>query len=487
MTEVTSSWGSSRYRNYVPAVIRNYITAWKASRDAALVVDPYLRGEHPLPLASNNRTKQEEAALRKIASAPYGRLILRSCTQSIKLRGVLEPGSTETPPIWRDLWLANRMPARQVGRVRSAIGFGVAYSSVLPGSLGIEGRPGVQLRTYTPKTMTAFYNEDWDEYPQVALNGTPQVDSDGSVYHMFEVFDDEAVHYAIVRDVNTLAPNEMPVTYLESRPHPSPVCPIIRHSPFMDDDGGSVGEIVPFLPILHRIDQTVYDRLVIQRQAAWQVRTASGVKKPKARSEQERIEAQMRAGDILTSDDPATKFGTLPASTMSDHTAVHDSNLRDLASTSQTPPYMLTGATDNMAPEALAAIISGHQQKIEDYKLSLSVSYQQEFELAAYIDPSLGQYEMGLEPRWAEFRPYSLTQIADSLGKLAQQLEIPPDQLFEYVPFFSDFDVERAREGREEAQDEALALAQAEAAASAAEAARNQSKALATDSNQSGR
>lgn len=482
-----SSWGSARYKNYVPALIRTYITAWKASRDAAFTVDPYLRGEHPLPLASNNRTKSEEAELRKIASAPYGRLILRSCTQAIKLRGVLEPGSSDTPAIWKDLWLANRMDARQVGRVRSAIGFGIGYSSVLPGKLGLEGKDGVQIRNYTPKTMTAFFAEDWDEYPQIALNGVPQVDSDGQVYYMFEVFDDEAVHYAIVRDLHTLSPEEMPVTYLESRPHPSPVCPIVRHSPFMDDDGGSVGEIVPFLPILKRIDQTVYDRLVIQRQAAWQVRTAAGVKKPSTRSGQERMEAQMRAGDILTSDDAATKFSTLPASSMSDHTDVHESNLRDLASTSQTPPYMLTGQTDNMAPEALAAIISGYQQKIEDYKTALGVSYRQEFELAAHIDPSLGSYEEGLEPRWFEFRPYSLTQSADALGKLAQQLEIPADQLFEYVPFFSDFDVERARAGRQEEKDEALAMAQAQAAASAAEAAQNQSRALAADSRQSGR
>lgn len=486
MAEVVA-YRSGRYASYVPAVIRNYIGAWGAQRDAALAIDPYLRGEHALPIMSNSQGKEEQAALREIAQTPYGRLILRSCTQGLKVKGVRIGDSDDTPEIWNKLWMKNRMQARQTGIVRAAVGYGHSYTSVLPGLLGLKQEEGMEIVNYTPKTMTAFYGADHDEWPILALNGIQQVDDRGQVYWMFTVFDDEAVHYAVVRDLVTMSPDQMKITYLESRPHSAGVCPVVIHSPLLDDDGGSRGELLPFLPILKRIDQTVYDRLLIQRQAAWKVRYATSIDPPKTAAESERLKATLSAGDVLTAKDPGAKFGTLDASSMAEHVGVHEADLRDLAASSQTPPYMVTGEATNLSPEALAAISSGYHDKLEEYKDAFSASYPQIFELAAVQDPSLGDVE-GLESRWVERRPYSLTQISDALGKLAQQLEIPPDQLFEYVPFFSEMDVERAKIGRQEAKDEAMELAQAEAAAaSAAVGAQNRERGVAGDSNQNRR
>lgn len=486
MAEVARS--SYRYAGYVPAVIRTYIGVWDAARQAALYIDPYLRGEHPLPIASNSQTQAEQYELRKIAGTPYGRMILKSSTQALRVKGLRVPGERETPEIWDKLWTRNKMKARQNGITRSAVGYGVGYSLLLPGELGITREPGIEIRNFTPKTMTAVYAEDHNEWPTLALNGERQVDSTGEIYYMFTVIDDEAVHFAVVYDLSPMSPDQMKITYLESRPHPSDVTPVVRHSPLLDDDGGSRGEILPFLPILKRIDQTLYDRLLIQRQAAWKVRWATGIKKPAARSDQERMQAMLKAGDVLTSEEVGSKFGTMDESSMAEHNQVHESDLRDLAAASQTPSYMVTGQSDNIGAEALSAITSGYHQKIEEWKDSLAVGNEQMFELAAHMDPSLGTYQEGFEIRWQEFRPYSLTQVSDALGKLAQQLEIPPDQLFEYVPFFSSDDVERAIEGREEAKDEALALAQTEAAqAQAGTPAQRRSRGSAADSNQNPR
>src|SRR5699024_10251551 len=144
-----------------------------------------------------------------------------------------------------------------------------------------------------PKTMTALFGEVQDHFPIAALNGIEQVDMQGP-YLLFEVFDDEAVHYAVVRDIDTLDSKDLKVTYLESNPHGLGVTPVVAHSPRMDDDMGSRGELTPFLPLLHRIDQTIYDRLLIQRQAAWDVRTIAGLK-VKSNAEA----AQLKAGDFL--------------------------------------------------------------------------------------------------------------------------------------------------------------------------------------------
>lgn len=494
---VTMGTKFSKYSRYVPEVIRTYLPAWLAQQNAALAIDPYLRGEHPLPVASNSQSTQEREQLRLMATTPYGRLILNSTTQALNLRGVRMPGNEDVPPIWKEFWLRNKMLARQNAINRSAIGYGQAYSTVLPGQLGLKAEDSMVIRNYTPKTMTAFFNEIWDEYPTVALNGEPQIDDRGQQYWIFQVFDEEAVHYAYVYELQLGSPDSIKIEYLESRTHDAQITPVVYHTPLVDDDGGSRGEILPFLPIISRLDQSVYDRLLIQRQAAWKVRTATGVTKPNSKSATEKQQAIMKAGDLLTSDKAESKFGTLDASSMLEHVETRMSDLKDLATASQTPSYMLTGESTNVGAESLSAISSGYQQRIEQNKRALGMSYEKIFDLGAHQDSSLGEPESGLEMRWAEFRPYSLTQISDSLGKLAQQLEIDPDLLFEYVPFMSDDDVERAIEKRSEAKDEAMAMAQAEAAQAqaqagagatgSAEAQRKKSAGSAGDSNQNSR
>lgn len=494
---VTMGTKFSKYSRYVPEVIRTYLPAWLAQQNAALAIDPYLRGEHPLPVASNSQSTQEREQLRLMATTPYGRLILNSTTQALNLRGVRMPGNEDVPPIWKEFWLRNKMLARQNAINRSAIGYGQAYSTVLPGQLGLKAEDSMVIRNYTPKTMTAFFNEIWDEYPTVALNGEPQIDDRGQQYWIFQVFNEEAVHYAYVYELQLGSPDSIKIEYLESRTHDAQITPVVYHTPLVDDDGGSRGEVLPFLPIISRLDQSVYDRLLIQRQAAWKVRTATGVTKPNSKSATKEQQAIMKAGDLLTSDKAESKFGTLDASSMLEHVETRMSDLKDLATASQTPSYMLTGESTNVGAESLSAISSGYQQRIEQNKRALGMSYEKIFDLGAHQDPSLGEPESGLEMRWAEFRPYSLTQISDSLGKLAQQLEIDPDLLFEYVPFMSDDDVERAIEKRSEAKDEAMAMAQAEAAQAQAqagsgatgnaEAQRKKSAGSAGDSNQNSR
>lgn len=176
----------------------------------------------------------------------------------------------------------------------------------------------------------------------------------------------------------------------------------------------------------------------------------------------------------LTLSEPVRKFSpqrmadAQPTHLILSGMTTRDSDLKDLATSSQTPSWMLTGESSNVSSEATSAITSGYQQKIETYKRSLGLSSRREFELAGAMDERLAVEENSLEIRWAEFRPYSLTQISDSLGKLAQQMEIDPTLLYEFIPFFSDEDVERATQKRQEMKDEALAMAEAEAAAAQA-------------------
>lgn len=493
--EPTAKKSGSRNESYVKAVLSTYIPAWYAQRQAALYVDPYLRGETPFSLiGSDQQGTREREQLKALASTPYARTILNSSTQSLNITGFRNGEESDVPEIYKKFWLGNRMEARQNAIWRPAVGYGCSYTVVLPGTRGIENEDAIVPVHFTPKTMTAFFAEQHDEYPVVALNGEPQKDENGIDYFLFTVYDDEAVHFAVVYDLVMGAGEDLKITYLESRPHGVPVCPVVYHTPLRDDDGGSKGEIVPFLPIIHRLDQSVYDRLLIQRQAAWKTRTISGVETPKG-ANQTAIEAQMRAGDLLTSSKESAKFGTLDASSMLEHVETRTADLKDLATASQTPSYMVTGESTNIQAEGLAAITSGFNQKIDQYKRSLAVSIKQIFQLASYQDSGLEEISDDFEIRWADPRPYSLTQVADALGKLSQQLQIDPSLLYEQIPFFSDNDVTKAIDKMQEAKDEALAMAQADAAAASSgsdptannQAQQKRTAGTAKDSNQNSR
>src|SRR5699024_6893612 len=128
----------ARFSRYVPETIRTYLPAWLAQNQAAMAIHPYLRGEHRHPVASNTQCTQQSEQLRRMATTPYGRLILNSTNQALNLRGVRMPGEEEVPVIWKEFWLKNKMLARQNAINRSAIGYGQAYTTVLPGQIGIK-------------------------------------------------------------------------------------------------------------------------------------------------------------------------------------------------------------------------------------------------------------------------------------------------------------------------------------------------------------
>src|SRR5699024_10434450 len=128
----------SRLAKYVPESIRTYLPVWVAQNQAAMAIDPDLRGQHLLQATSNAPSTQEREILRKMATTPYGRLILNSTAQALNVRGVRSPGEEEIPGVWRDFWLKNKMVARQNAIFRSAVGYGQGYTSVLPGQLGIS-------------------------------------------------------------------------------------------------------------------------------------------------------------------------------------------------------------------------------------------------------------------------------------------------------------------------------------------------------------
>src|SRR5690606_39397493 len=85
------------------------------------------------------------------------------------------------------------------------------------------------------------------------------------------LWDDEWVRYYTTDDVGAKLEQVREVV------HGVGECPIVRYCNRVDLEGRVAGEIEPFLSVLGRIDQTTFDRLVVQRFATWVVRTIAGM------------------------------------------------------------------------------------------------------------------------------------------------------------------------------------------------------------------
>jgi hypothetical protein len=210
--------------------------------------------------------------------------------------------------------------------------------------------------------------------------------------------------------------------------------------------------VEPFIPLAGRIDQTVFDRLVVQRFASWVVRTIAGMSPPEELPELEQPswmtnqKLRLRAEDILVADDADTKFGSLPATPLDGFIAAAKADIMALAAVSQTPAHELLGDMVNLSADALAMARASLTAKVEERKHSFGESWEQTLRLASWVmGETDAARDYSAQVRWKDTEIRSLAQAADALGKLAQMLGVPVEVLWEKIPGWTDQDVARAK------------------------------------------
>ena len=222
---------------------------------------------------------------------------------------------------------------------------------------------------------------------------------------------------------------------------------MVRFANQLDLEGRTPGEVEPFIPVAGRIDQTTFDRLVVQRFASWVVRTIAGMAKPDDDTDFQAEKLRLQVEDILVAEDPDTKFGSLPATPMDGFIKAAESDIQALAAVSQTPAHELLGQMANLSAEALVAARASLNRKVEERKHAFGQSWEQTLRLAARVMGDLeGARDMQAQVRWRDMETRSLAQAADALGKIAQMLGVPVEMLWERIPGWTDQDVKRAKE-----------------------------------------
>lgn len=434
-----------RGRDATAIVEKQLIPPFLAERERLTRIDEWYRFDHEDPYRPR-RASAESKELAKRAQTPWGGLVVTSVAQACYLDGYRSENESDNAKPWQ-WWQANGMDRRQIGVHRAALAYGYCYGKALPGEDDFGERIPV-MRGVSPRRMMALYEEpENDDWPRFAMQADPTRLEDGAMGWNLRLYDEVAEYrFTSGADGGSLA-------FIDHRVHNIGRCPIVRFTNQLDLEGRADGEIEPFIPLFGRIDQTVFDRLVVQRFASWIVRTASGLSPPDDIPESEQpaymqnLKLRLGVDDILVADDPDSKFGHLPATPLDGFIEAAKADIMALAAVSQTPAHELLGQLANLSAEALAAARASLTAKVEERQISFGESWEQMLRLSAWImGDEAGARDTSAQVRWRDTEVRSLAQAADALGKLATMLGVPVEMLWEKIPGWTDQDVSRARD-----------------------------------------
>lgn len=419
-------------------------------------VDSWMRPELQRGFDLPSKAGREHRALADLSRTPWLRLVVDTCIQSMYVDNIVgESGRVDE--LWR-LWNANGMRSRQVSNHRAMLAYGHSYAVVR------NAGSGVSVRFVSPRRIAVEY-EDFTsaQYPSAAL----EVISRGVWRLHVPGFEVPVVENEQTPGADRLVTGEPIPTGLD-------YVPVVRFANQLDLEGKVLGEVEPFIPAAQRINKTAYDRLLAQHFNSWKVKTATGLEVPsaadeygntvmspeEAEREAERLMLRLSQDDILVSDNPDAKFGTLDATALDPFVHAWRADIEALAAVSQTPAHALTGQLVNMSAEALAAARAPLTQKVYERQMNAGDSYSRMLRTMAKLE---GRDDIAADPMvrvtWQDMEIRSLSQAADALGKLTQMLGIPARGLWPMVPGVEQTDIAEWTRMLEEDKENAVAAA----------------------------
>lgn len=447
----------------VVGLASDHFRAWRDSTMKAKTLDAWARGNNENPrMPAKAEGNEEYEALSDFSATPWAHLVISSAAQTLSVIDQRKTSSGESTQTFTHTWRPNSMLSRQRAIYRAALAHNLSYASTLPGKRPHTDAPMPIVRGLSATKTAAFYDDEAaDDFARFAMWGELQTPKSGDPYMAIRIYDEDATYYLTCDQFGDR------MTFISREVHGVGVTPIHRFAPRLDLDGYAIGEIEPFLPLLHRLDQDIFDRLIVQRFNSWKVRYVAGMTKPKNDAEKRAASLALRVEDLLVSESDKTRFGTLDSTDIKQYIEAHDADVRDLAATSQTPPHHLLGQMANLSAEALESAEKSLMRKVQEYRDSFAQSWDSVMRSCAFIMSQIGDpaeraafeaeatdYEMAI--KWKESDDRALAPVADALSKLSDSLGIPYEMLWEQIPFWKKGDTERAKELIADQQDAAL-------------------------------
>jgi hypothetical protein len=405
----------------------------------------YVAGKHERVYAPRGASG-EYHWLRSRAVVNMLPLLIDVVSQNLYVDGYRPAKKDDNAAAWK-IWQANRMDGRQHGIHRAALKYGISYTLVMPGEIPGEGdsKPTKMpvITPMSPRRLTAFYADPCnDEWPIYAVECTQQrvKGSDGKLVsrQLVRLIDDTSA-YSFVADERDS------VTWQGVQAHDLGVCPVVRYlnQADLDEDEAVAGEVEPLIHIQDQINSTTFGLLMAQQYAAFRQRWIAGMV-PEDESGRPRAPFNVGVDRLLVAEDPTTKFGEFEASDLGGYIKSREESIREMATISQTPPYYLLGQMANLSAEALAAARDGLDRKSDERKSTFGESHEQTLRLASLAaGDKTGWDDTSSQVVWRDTSTRALAATVDALGKMAQMLGIPVQELWERIPNVTQADIAR--------------------------------------------
>lgn len=387
----------------------------------------YLTGDHDLPYMPK-KARREFKLLAQTSISNWTPLISDTFAKSLFVDGYRSSNGADNAAPWA-YWQANGLDARQTIAHRGALDYGTSYVLVLPGT------DSPLIRPLDPLRSLALYSDEDDEYPEVAFRriGTT---SDKTI--LVEAYDADAVYYYAKADGAT----DWALTGVEE--HGLGVVPFVRFRERLT--GESTGIIRPIIPLQNRVNLAAFATQIAIQYASFRQRWATGLAIPEDENGNPIEPLEAAVDRLWVTPDHEARFGDFAQTELSGHHTAYDSAVRTLAAVSQISPNILTGDLVNLSAEALAQLQDTTQRKLTEYEMLFGEAWEQTLRLAARAaGDDLGASDLAAEIRWRDTETRALKDTVDSLGTLAEKLQVPVEALWEKIPGTTAQEVERWR------------------------------------------
>lgn len=430
-----------------------------AERTQLDVLRLYATGQQALPLVVPADAPAEVREMARISRINMIKIVIESLVQSLYVDNFRskdpDPDDEQDPAqqIWK-VWQANRLDRGQSGLYRAVFTYGYGYMRATPGTDRRTGEKRPVVRAVSPRVFTAMYVDDNDDWPAVTLEKRRRGRG-----HVFELTDSEGLVY-------TLAPGDKDGTWgLVGEPADTGLGynPTVRYTDVVDLDlddeplsllpqanrGNQTcvvaGQVAPLMSLQDQADMTTFALRGAEWYSAFRQRWIKGWT-PANRAE------KLRTGSsqLWTFDDAPDDIalGEFSQTELSGYINSRGETAKFIATLSQTPVHELVGELINLSAEALAAAEAGRDRKLEERKTGEGESHEQ---LAQCIGDYIGvEVPDDFEVVWRDTSARAFAAVIDGLGKTAQMLQVPPQELWDRIPGATRQDVQRWRTAAKE-------------------------------------
>jgi hypothetical protein len=391
-------------------------------------------------------------------------LVVGTYSQAMKIDNYLASDTKDTAKVPWEWWQRNRMDARQTGIIRSALKYGIAYTSILPSlnPLSRNPEPGAFIRCLSPRQLTCMYGEPIEWTP-----GETPVDDDWPIMaleikdYAIRLYDESKVHFIGAKMVPESGLGWSDPTYnkaenfeyIESREHGVGVCPIVRFRDKWELDGEEqYGIVEPLLSIQSAINETEYNKGAAEYFTAFIQRWVTGWR---PRDEEQAL--QMSAGDVWYFSKDNVKVGQFQQGDLKNYIESGGAKRLDLAAVAQLPPHALgLSQLVNISEATLAALETGKKRNTGEMQTSLGESFEQMFRTCAHVvGDQKSAEDFASEAKWADLTARTMAETIDALGKMNTMLNVPEDILYEDIPGKTKAWVDRVIKLRDELAEKA--------------------------------